>query len=684
MGVPWIGLPDDGLACENGSMTASPIASGGPFKNLRNQLTKLRHLAQPFFLPLDQASGWQFIWLLVCLLFCVGGLVLAVLTALIRSLDQFQPVLTEKYLAGVSGTLATIWSSWWGVAFVALFLIGLASFVAFRQQLRQRRWLNWGLLATIVFMLLAVNGINTGIGFIYRDITNALVGKDQGGFYGRLSIYGACFVIALPIRVTQVYITAKLGIIWREWLSRSLIGDYMKNKAYYVLNPNSEAETDIDNPDQRITQDTESFTAQSLSLALGLFDALLTFSLNILVLWSISSRLTFALFGYAAVATSLLIISGRNLVRINYDQLRYEADFRYGLVHIRDNAESIAFYSGEGQEKQESYRRLGSVVKNFNLLIIWQVIIDVMRRSVSYAGVFLPFLVMAPVYFAGEIDFGVFNQANFAFNMVEGSLFFIVARIEQLAQFAAGISRLEGFQSKVEQVGHQAPSSKSRVVPGSDSIVIRSADLYPPNAKNPVIEDLTINIGDHDKLLVVGPSGCGKTSLLRMISGLWEPDRGSVERPSMGDLLFIPQKPYMLLGSLREQLCYPADEDRFSDEQLRSVLEQVNLQKLVTRYPDLDIKQDWPRILSLGEQQRLAFGRLLLNSPRFVVLDEATSALDVKTERQLYELLVNRDLSFISVGHRPSLKHFHTNVLELRGDGDWSLIPASSYEPEQV
>ena len=681
MGVPWNGLPDEGLACENDGMTASTFASSGPFKNLRNQLAKLRHLAQPFFLPLDQASGWQFIWLLVCLLFCVGGLVLAVLTALIRSLDRFQPDLTDKYLSGVSGTIATIWSSWWGAAFVTLFLVGLASFVAFRQQLRQRRWLNWGLLATIVFMLLAVNGINTGIGFIYRDITNALVDKDQGGFYGRLAIYGACFVIALPIRVTQVYITAKLGIIWREWLSKSLIGDYMKNKAYYVLNPNSEDETDVDNPDQRITQDTESFTAQSLSLALGLFDALLTFSLNILVLWSISSRLTFALFGYSAVATTLLIVSGRNLVRINYDQLRYEADFRYGLVHIRDNAESIAFYSGEGQEKQESYRRLGSVVKNFNLLIIWQVIIDVMRRSVSYAGVFLPFLVMAPVYFAGEIDFGVFNQANFAFNMVEGSLFFIVARIEQLARFAAGISRLEGFQTKIEQVSKQAPSSNSRVVPGSNSIVIRSADLYPPNGKNPVIEDLTIDIGDHEKLLVVGPSGCGKTSLLRMISGLWEPTRGSVERPSMGDLLFIPQKPYMLLGSLREQLCYPADENRFSDEQLRSVLEQVSLQKLVTRYPDLDIKQDWPRILSLGEQQRLAFGRLLLNSPSFVVLDEATSALDVKTEKQLYELLVDRDLSFISVGHRPSLKHFHDNVLELRGDGDWSLIPASSYQP---
>ncbi|HCV56634.1 MAG TPA: ABC transporter ATP-binding protein, partial [Synechococcales bacterium UBA12195] len=167
-----------------------------------------------------------------------------------------------------------------------------------------------------------------------------------------------------------------------------------------------------------------------------------------------------------------------------------------------------------------------------------------------------------------------------------------------------------------------------------------------------------------------------------MISGLWSPRRGTVERPETGDLLFIPQKPYMLLGSLREQLCYPSDEERFSDAQLRSVLEQVNLPQLVSRYPDLDIKQDWPRILSLGEQQRLAFGRLLLNSPRYVVLDEATSALDVKTEKLLYELLVERDLAFISVGHRPSLKSFHTNVLQLEGNGDWRLMPAVNYDPE--
>ena len=646
---------------------------------LRGQLIKLRNLAQPFFLPLDQASGWQFAGLLVALLFCVGGLVLVALTGLIGLAEQVLPALTEKYFGGVASTITGIWTSAWGAVFSGLFLIGAAAFLVMRQQLRNRRWLHWLMLGVIVLMLLTVNGINAGIGFIARDLTNALVSKQEEGFYRILIIYACCFVVALPIRVSQIFFTLKLGIIWRDWLSRSLIGDYMRNRAYYVLNPNDEQVTDVDNPDQRITDDTRSFTAQSLQFTLGVFDALLTFSLNILILWSISTTLTLSLFGYAAFATSVLVISGRKLVRINFDQLRYEADFRYGLVHIRNNAESIAFYAGEEPEATETERRLGFVVRNFNLLIIWRVIIDVMRRSIGYAGNFFPYLVMAVPYFAGEIDYGGFIQANFAFGMVEGSLFYVVNQIEELAQFTAGISRLEGFQSKVEHVTRMA-SESDHVQVDAHSIVVRHADLTPPGAQQPIVRDLSLSVGETDRLLVVGPSGCGKTSFLRMISGLWAPTSGDVERPPTGELLFIPQKPYMLLGSLREQLCYPTDEARFSDDQLRHVLDEVNLGALSSRYPDLDVKQDWPRILSLGEQQRLAFGRLLLNAPRFVVLDEATSALDVATEDHLYALLRQRELAVISIGHRPTLKQFHDTVLELSGNGDWRLMPATSYD----
>ncbi len=648
-------------------------------KDLNITLEKLRRLSQPFFLPLDQNTGWQFIWLLISLLFCVGGLVLLTVTGLIELLESIQPLLIEKYFSGVVSTIRFIWSSAWGWLFSCLFITGSLSFFSFRHQLRNKRWLHWLFLGIIVLMLLAVNGINAGIGFIARDLTNALVAKQQEGFYRILGIYACCFIIALPIRVSQIFFTYKLGIIWREWLSKSLITDYLKNKAYYILNPNDEQATDVDNPDQRITEDTKAFTGQSLTFTLGIFDALLTFSLNILILWSISTQLTLSLFGYATFATTILIIAGKNLVKIDFDQLRYEADFRYGLVHIRDNAESIAFYSGEAPERSETERRLGEVVRNFNLLIIWRVIIDVMRRSINYAGNFFPYLIMAIPYFAGEIDYGRFIQASFAFGMVEGSLFFVVNQIEELAKFTAGISRLEGFQSKIEHVSKSINEQEISNIVYSESILIRNADLYPPGSNLPIISDLNLSINPSESLLVVGPSGCGKTSLLRMICGLWQPIKGNIERPKKDDLLFIPQKPYLLLGSLREQLCYPTEESRFSDEQLRSVLSEVNLKSLIDRYPDLDIKQDWPRILSLGEQQRLAFGRLLLNSPRFAVLDEATSALDVKTEKLLYELLKQRDLAVISVGHRPTLIEFHSSVLELIGQGDWRLLPSSNY-----
>ena len=643
------------------------------------QIRKLRKLAQPFFLPIDQCSGFQFVWLLFSLLFCVGGIVLVSLTGLINIFENVQPQLLEKYFGGVVNTINSIWTGSWGLLFSMLFLVGSASFFSLRIQLKNRKWLHWLFLGIIVIMLLAVNGINAGIGFIARDLTNALVEKQQDGFYRILGIYACCFVVAVPIRVSQIFFTFKLGLIWREWLSKSLVKDYMTNKAYYQINPNDEDQTDVDNPDQRITEDTRAFTYQSLNLTVGVFDALLTFSLNILILLTISKTLTFSLFGYAAFATSILLFAGKNLVKLDYDQLRYEADFRYGLVHIRDNAESIAFYSGENPERNETERRLGEVVRNFNLVIIWRVIIDVMRRSVSYAGNFFPYLIMAIPYFRGEIDYGRFIQASFAFNMVEGSLFFIVNQIEELAKFTAGIGRLEGFQSKVESISQEKPIENINNISYDSSILIQDANLSAPGSSKLIIKNLSLSITENESLLVVGPSGCGKTSLLRMISGLWEPENGLIKKPKTGDLLFIPQKPYMILGSLREQLCYPTQVDKFSDDHLISVLHEVNLKSLSDRYPNLDIKQDWPRILSLGEQQRLAFARLLLNSPHFAVLDEATSALDIETEKHLYNLLKERELSIISVGHRPTLKDFHQNVLELNGKGGWKLLTAENY-----
>ncbi len=641
---------------------------------------KLQRLTQPYFLPLEETNGWQFLGLLVALIFCVGGVVLFLLTALMAAVHGILPQLTDTYLGGVEGSLSTIWSSWWGVLFCGLFAVGCSSFFALRRQLRRRRWLPWLLLGVIVFMLLAVNGINAGITFIARDLTNALIGKDRVDSYRYLWIYAICFTVALPIRISQLFFTAKLGILWREWLSKSLVTDYMTDRAYYQINPNNEQVTDIDNPDQRISDDTRDFTVEALSFVLDIFNSILTFLFNILILWSISTQLTLALFAYTFICSTILIIASRKLAKLNFNQLRYEADFRYGLVHVRDNAESIAFYRGEKQEQEETERRLGVVVRNYNLLIIWLTIIGTMQRSINYGSNFIPYLVLTERILSGEMTYGDFSQANLAFVLVESSLFFIINNIQGLARFSASIGRLAGFQTNIEGAIKESRTAQ-QVISSGDGLVVRHATLTTPQTNRLLIEDLNLSVGDNGHLLVVGPSGCGKTSLLRMISGLWTPQEGTVESPQPGELLFIPQKPYMTLGTLREQLCYPQRPDPalFSDNHLRSVLELVNLGALVQRYPDFNIKQDWPRLLSLGEQQRLAFGRLLLNSPRYVILDEATSAVDVKTERHLYALLVERNIAFISVGHRPTLTAFHDNVLELDGSGSWRLLPASAY-----
>ncbi|MBM5816324.1 MAG: ABC transporter ATP-binding protein/permease [Cyanobacteria bacterium K_Offshore_surface_m2_239] len=659
-----------------------------PFKALREQLGQLQRLAQPYFLPLEatSGSGWWFLGLLIALVAVVVGLTLLLLSGALALSGALIPELQSRFLPGVPQQVEAIWKSPVGAVIMVLFAAGLATFGAFRGRLRQGRWVPWVLLGAIILLILVINGINVGISFIARNIDNALVAYKQDEFWKIVAIYAFCLVLALPIRAIQSYLVPKLGLLWRQWLTGRLINSYLSDRAYYVLNPNDETQEEIDNPDQRISQDTDSFTQQSLGFTVGVFEALLTFFSFIIVLWTISDKLALVLLAYSLGGTALIVIAGRRLVFLRNMQLKLEANFRYGLVHIRDNAEAIAFYQGEQVELDEAERRLGGAIRNFDRLIIWEAMINVIQRSYDYFSRFLPWLVIAPLYFAKAVDFGVFGQAGIAFSQVFFSVSFIVNNIEALAQFSASISRLEGFQSKVNAISGEAAQRQLTVeatpaglASKAEAIVVRDVDLIPPRSQRTLIRDLNLTVDNQQRLLVVGPSGCGKTSFLRLLSGLWPATTGTIQRPPTSELLFIPQKPYMLLGSLREQLCYPQPPERFTDSQLRHALEEVCLPELVSRYPDLSIKEDWPRLLSLGEQQRLAFARLLLNAPRFVVLDEATSALDVATEKKLYTLLVARDLAFVSVGHRPTLTDYHNTVLELDGSGGWRLVPAAGY-----
>jgi len=654
-------------------------------KNRIGKLQQLQQLSQPYFLPLGPYKGWLFIWLLISLILCVTGIALLLLTGVVWLAFAVSPDKAERVLSSPRAVVQTTWSGDWGAVIMVLTMVGAGSFFMCRRKLHGK-WMQWILLGLILLVLLLVNGINTGIGFVAKYMTDAMIHKEADTFYQWLTIYASCFVVALPILTAQYYVKARLGLLWREWLSVTLISGWMSHRAYYVLNPNDEeaAAGGVDNPDQRIAQDVDTFTTMTLEYLVGTIDATMTFFLNILVLWSINHELTIVLLFWSLGMTAVLLVFSRNLVKVNYSQLKYEADFRYGLVHVRDNSESIAFYGGEAAEKHETVCRLSTVVANYTRLILWQVLISVLRRMYTYGNVFVPYVVMAPFIMSGHLTYGDFSQANFTFRLVEDSLSFIAQSLEGMTAWVAGISRLEGFQSAVAEVaGNQSELTSWQ---GSAIIIVCDAELRTPGSEQLLVTGLTLSVSQGEQVLVVGPSGCGKTSVLRMISGLWQPSAGQVKTPLVGKLLFVPQKPYMILGSLREQLCYPHDESAFGDEELRKVLVEVSLGHFLERYPDLGITQDWSRLLSLGEQQRLAFARVLLSAPEYAVLDEATSALDVRTERHLYRILQQRGTAYISVGHRPTLLDYHQNILELQGgpQGGWRLLPAAGYNFHSV
>jgi len=430
-----------------------------PAKALREQLGKLQRLAQPYFLPLEEGrtGGGSFLLLLAALLAIVVGLTLVLLTGAVALSGALIPQLQGRFLPGVPQQVAALWAGPIGWLLLGLMAAGVFCFWLYRGQLRQGRWVPWVLLGVIALLILVINGINVGISFVARNVDNSLVAYDQDGFWKTVAIYAFCLMLALPIRALQAYLIPRLGLLWREWLSGRLLGRYLSNRAYYELNPNDESTEEIDNPDQRISQDAASFTNTSLSVSVEILSALLTFVSFILVLWSINSRLALLLLVYAVSGTALIVFASRRLVVLNYQQLKLEADFRYGLVHIRDNAESIAFYRGEAQEGKEAQRRLGGAINNYNRLIIWEALISVIQRSYDYFSRFLPWLVIAPIYFARQVDFGVFGQASIAFSQVLFSVSYIVNNVDRLAAFSASISRLEGFQSKIDSLagGHE-------------------------------------------------------------------------------------------------------------------------------------------------------------------------------------------------------------------------------------
>ena len=547
----------------------------------------------------------------------------------------------------------------------------------------ERKWKARGLLLLLLLLSFAVNAINVSISFIFRNIDTSLARfpqtKDASIFWQFISIYIGLLAIGTPIVVMFGYLQDKLGLAWREWLTNRFLNKYMQNRAYYQLNFNG----NIDNPDQRIAEDIRAFTRTSLTFLLLVLTSIITLISFTAVLLSISVSLSISLLVYAILGTIITAWIGQRLISINFDQLKKEADFRYGLIHVRDNAESIAFYQGEAEESIGLRQRFLTAIRNFDLLISWQRNLGFFTTSYNYFVAALPYLVVAPIYFAGNTEFGTFAQAAIAFRQIFSALSIVVSQFENLTAFAAGVERLSSLTSALENPSQAQPGSTTIDVTEAARLAMQRVTLLTPNYQRTLVEDLSLSLEPGEGLVLVGHSGSGKSSILRAIAGLWNAGTGHLTRPHLKEMLFLPQRPYMVLGSLRSQLLYPHTDREVSEEQLRQILAQVNLTDLPERVGGFDAQLDWANVLSLGEQQRLAFARLLLTQPAYAILDEATSALDLANEKRLYQQLKAMETTTVSVGHRASLLQYHKYVLKLAEDTRWQLMLAEEYQQTQ-
>lgn len=528
----------------------------------------------------------------------------------------------------------------------------------------------WGLLIAVIVLNLGSVYINVRLNYWRNDFYNTFQEYDEHGFFVQIGIFTLLAAAWIVIVVYQTYLQQMLQIRWRRWLTRQYLGDWFADKAYYRLQLEG---NETDNPDQRIADDLNRFTSGSLGLSLGLLNSVVTLFSFLGILWALSGPFTLSLgsFGsvavpaylvwcaliYAVLGTWLTLKLGRPLVALNFAQQRYEADFRFSLVRLRENTEAVALYGGERREMENFIDRFTAVFDNF-----WAI----MRRTRTlgwwtnlYAqfAVIFPYIVVAPRYFSKQIQLGVLMQTADAFGTVQGALSFIVSSYTDIAAWQSVVQRLVGFDERVRELAVAARGPQPiAVVRDGAGVVVNDLDLALPNGA-PLLRHVALAAGPGEAVLVTGPTGSGKSTLLRAIAGIWPYGKGAI-RLAAGKLFFLPQKPYLPLGSLREALIYPREVADIPEARLKEVMEIVGLGAFVAR---LDEADNWAQRLSLGEQQRLSFARVLLAEPDLLFLDEATSALDEPSEARFYRLL--RDAKWrpaiVSVGHRGTLAQFH-------------------------
>ncbi len=536
------------------------------------------------------------------------------------------------------------------------------------------KWKARGLLAVVIALNFAMVYLLVQFNEWYQIFWDALQNYEQERFFPLLGRFTALAFIYIMIAVYAVYLRQMLQIKWRTWMTQNYLHSWMDGQIYYKL------QDATDNPDQRISEDIGQFVNLSLVLLIDFLKQLTTLAAFGVVLWNLSGSITIAglvipgyMFWfslvYSGIGTVLAHKVGRKLIALNFDQQKYEADFRFSMMRVRENSESIAFYRGESAELEGFNLKFSNVIKNYWQLMKKTKHLNFYANGYGQLAVLVPYLMAYPRYFAKEIQLGGLMQISSAFGRVQDALSFFVNSYDTLSTLAAVINRLAGFTEHIDDAKKIRGNVTTSTAP---ELKISALNVSLPTGRE-LLKKLSLELQNAKALVVTGASGCGKSTLLRTLAGIWAYASGEISLPSNARVMFLPQKPYLPLGTLRRALIYPsAEKNSPADEKLKATLRLVELPALVDK---LDVADDWSRILSLGEQQRLAFARVLLSAPDYIFLDEATSALDEPREIEMYELLREQlpKITIVSVGHRSTLFKLHDVELNLDGTGNYTV-----------
>jgi len=531
------------------------------------------------------------------------------------------------------------------------------------------------LLATVIAGALMLVWLEVQFNRWNNDFYNTLQDKDQAEFFRQLGKFTLLALIYIVTGVYRLYFQQMLQIEWRTWLTERFLGDWTKDQAYYRMQL---LDRGTDNPDQRIAEDLNLFVASTLSLSLGLLSAVVTLVSFVVILWMLSGVLELAGFSipgylvwialvYAVAGTALTHLIGRPLIGIEFNQQRFEADFRFSLVRLRENSEGVALYRGEAEELAGFRQRFAAVIGNWWAQMLKQKQLTWFTSFYGQLAIIFPYVVVAPRFFSGAIPLGGIFQTASAFGQVQGALSWFINAYTQFATWKATVDRLTTFSAALRLVREAASAAAGERGAGAgDGLSLEGLAISLPQGQ-PLLAAVSLQLQKGEDVLITGPSGAGKSTLFRALAGIWPYWKGRIRLPQGARLLFLPQKPYLPIGTLQRAVCYPDDASHHSDAEVRTALEEVGLRHLAA---DLERNENWAQLLSGGEQQRVAFARALLNKPDWLFLDEATASLPEDAQDALYRLLAQRlpGTTLVSIGHRASLAAHHARRLEWRGE----------------